>query len=130
MTQDVNVVVMDFKTSKAKEMVSFNEDGSYTILINSRLSYEGQLKAYEHAMKHIRENDFEKTDVQKIEYDAHSNLVPESAKEYLERLQALKRRRRSIQRQIKKDEKRVQFILENCDIFRRAEHYYLYGNDL
>ena len=59
-TPDVNIVVIDFKTSKGKEMVVPNEDGSYTILINSRLSYDSQLKAYEHAMRHINNNDFEK----------------------------------------------------------------------
>ena len=43
MTPDVNVVVIDFKTCKGKEMVVPNEDGSYTILINSRLTYASQI---------------------------------------------------------------------------------------
>lgn len=30
MTPDVNVVVIDFKTAKGNEMVTCNEDGSYT----------------------------------------------------------------------------------------------------
>ena len=34
-------------------MVVPNEDGSYTIFINAGLNRESQLKAYEHAMKHI-----------------------------------------------------------------------------
>lgn len=43
----------------------------YTIYINSRLDYEHQLKAYNHALYHIQNNDFEKDDVQRIEYEAH-----------------------------------------------------------
>ena len=131
MIQDVNVVVMDFKTSKANEMVSINEDGSYTILINARLSYDGQIKAYEHAMKHIHENDFEKDNVQAIEYNAHNiNVISEPAKTYLERLQRLREEHNRLKRQIQRDEKRVQFLIEHCDMFKRAEHHYLYGNDL
>lgn len=52
-------------------MVILNEDGSYTIFINSRLNYEQQMKAYLHAMKHIVGDDFQKEDVQHIEYLAH-----------------------------------------------------------
>lgn len=44
-TPDVNVVLMDFPSKKGNEMVVPNEDGSYTILINSGLNYESQLKA-------------------------------------------------------------------------------------
>lgn len=59
MTPDVNVVLLDFPTS-GNEMVFENEDGSYTIMINSRLSCDGQLKAYRHAMHHIENDDFSK----------------------------------------------------------------------
>lgn len=45
------------------------------ILINTRLSYASQLKAYEHAMRHIKENDFQKEDVQAIDI-LHTNLTP------------------------------------------------------
>ncbi len=134
MTPDVNVVVIDFKTGKGKEMVVPNEDGSYTILINSRLTYASQLKAYEHAMRHINNNDFEKTDVQPIEYSAH-NLssaedVPTSAQQHIEKIKKIQAEHRRTQKQIKKDQKRVQFIIDNCDMFRRAEDQYLYGDDL
>lgn len=53
-TPDVNVVLMDFPSKKGNEMVVPNEDRSYTILINAGLNYESQLKAYEHAMSHIK----------------------------------------------------------------------------
>lgn len=52
-------------------MVIKNEDGSYTILINAKLSDQGQLLAYKHALKHITNEDFEKIDVQEIEHAAH-----------------------------------------------------------
>lgn len=71
MTPDVNVILWNFPNN-GREMVVPNEDGSYTILINSKLSDEGRLRAYEHAMKHITDNDFEKDDVQSIETNAHS----------------------------------------------------------
>lgn len=54
-------------------MVVRNEDDSYTILINAKLSDTGQLEAYNHAMKHITNNDFQKSDVQEIEMSAHQD---------------------------------------------------------
>lgn len=70
MTPDVNCKIIDFPT-KGNEMVMPNEDGSYTILINAKLSYIGRIQAYEHAMSHILNHDFQKTDVQEIESEAH-----------------------------------------------------------
>ena len=66
----VNCHLIDFPNS-GNEMVVLNEDGSYTIPINARLSNTGRLKAYQHAMKHILGNDFEKFNVQYIESMAH-----------------------------------------------------------
>lgn len=71
MTPVVNCKIIDFPV-KGKEMVMPNEDGSYTILINARLSQVGRIKAYEHAIKHILSDDFEKYDVQEIERETHS----------------------------------------------------------
>ena len=45
--------------------------GGYTVYIDSRLSQEKQIRSYQHALGHIVNQDFEKTDVQKIEKDAH-----------------------------------------------------------
>lgn len=67
----INTFLIDFKGLKGNEMVCANEDDSYTILINARLSQEGRLRAYLHAMKHIFGNDFEKDNVQSIEATAH-----------------------------------------------------------
>lgn len=127
---DVNVVLLDFKTSKGNEMISANEDGTYTILINSRLSYAGQLKAYEHAIKHIQQNDFEKNSVQKIEYEAHSNIMAMSANDFADHIIALKEERKRLQKRIKRDQERINFINEHCKMFIQTESQYLYEEDL
>ena len=71
MSAYVNTILIDFGKLKGNELVTQNEDGGYTILINSRLSSRGQMDAYRHAMRHIENRDFEKHDVQEIEADAH-----------------------------------------------------------
>lgn len=134
MTPDVNVILINFPGPE-REAVTHNEDGSYTIFINARLSSEGQLRAYEHAMKHIEEDDFAKNNVQQIEVVAHELAKqPEaqvmSADEIQRRIKNARRRRRKIQRQMQADKERVEFLREHCDMSARAEHYYLYGNDL
>ena len=43
----------------------------YTVYLNSRLSYEQRKKAFAHALRHIRNKDFDKSDVQSIESNAH-----------------------------------------------------------
>lgn len=50
-----------------EEQVIFNEDGSYSIFINARLNWERQMLAYQHAITHIMNGDFEKTDADEIE---------------------------------------------------------------
>ena len=99
-------------------MVVPNEDGSYTILINAGLNYESQQRAFEHAMHHIKNNDFQKENVQEIEYYAHRQKIAEPAAKYLERIKRLQRERKTIKRQIERDKKRVQFIMENCDMYK------------
>lgn len=46
-------------------------NGGYTIYIDSCLSWEKKRKVFEHAVSHIENGDFEKADVQEIEYEAH-----------------------------------------------------------
>lgn len=53
------------------EAVTVNEDGSYTIFINRNLCESKRIKALNHAINHIKSNDFEKDDVQTIECVAH-----------------------------------------------------------
>lgn len=102
MTPDVNVILLNFP-NKGREIVVENEDGSYTILINSKLSHEGQLKAYEHAMHHIQESDFQKNDVQAIEAAAHGtdplkNAPKLPAEQYLKRIKQLQKRQHQLQK--------------------------------
>ena len=136
--QDVNVVLMDFPNTKEKELVTPNDDGSYTIFINSRFNYETQLKAYEHAMRHIVQNDFNKTDIQEIETIAHNTpkvtskeVIP--ANKFEDRIKRLQKKRRQVQRQMKKRQKAIEFIqtYESDDyFFRVAVNRKLYGDDL
>ena len=69
---DIQIRLLDFPTNKVTETVTQNADGSYTIFLNSRMTQERQLESYLHAMRHITNNDFEKTDIQEIESEAHT----------------------------------------------------------
>ena len=44
-----------------------NEDGSFTIIINARISQARQMIAYQHALEHIMRDDFGKADADAIE---------------------------------------------------------------
>lgn len=44
----------------------------YTVYLDANLDHESRIKAYEHAVYHIRNHDFERPDVQEIETEAHS----------------------------------------------------------
>lgn len=68
---DVNVHLIAFPTGKAKEVVVPCEDGTYSVFIDKNIASNQQLLAYNHAMKHIKNFDFEKEDVQQIESVAH-----------------------------------------------------------
>lgn len=67
---DLQVVLVDFP-KKGNEAVAKNEDDSYTIFLNAKLTHEKQLEAYAHALRHIENEDFEKVDVGTIEHEAH-----------------------------------------------------------
>lgn len=69
--------LIDFHSHKSNEMIVPNEDGSYTVLINSRSACNKQLEAYEHALNHIKNDDFKKADVQQIETLAHVKTLNE-----------------------------------------------------
>jgi len=77
MDEVVNVFLVNFPNTKGYEMCVENPDGSYTILINAKMSSERQKEAYLHALDHIQNHDFEKDwlSVQQIEAEAHG-LVP------------------------------------------------------
>ena len=77
MNETINVFLVNFPNTKGYEMCVENPDGSYTILINAKMSSERQKEAYLHALDHIENHDFEKDylSVQQIEAEAHG-LVP------------------------------------------------------
>lgn len=66
----VNAWLINMDT-KIKGFTSKNEDDTYSVFINSRLSYEQRMKAYAHELKHIENGDFDMFDVQKIEFASH-----------------------------------------------------------
>lgn len=55
------------------ECICHNADDSYTIWINSRWSAEKQHQCFEHALSHIRHNDWEKTNADEIERERHES---------------------------------------------------------
>ncbi|MFR5314691.1 MAG: hypothetical protein ACLTH1_01725 [Sellimonas intestinalis] len=69
MSFDYQVYLLDGMT--VNEAVTENEDGSYTIFVNKSLCESKQIKAINHALNHIKNNDFEKSNVQNIELVAH-----------------------------------------------------------
>lgn len=70
--EDINVQLMDMDTMIPEHLVK-NDDDTYTIFLNARLSRDSQLKYYHHALKHIKEKDFEDENVQEIESGAHED---------------------------------------------------------
>ena len=69
---DINVFYINFPNVKSREAVCKNEDGTYTIFIDARLSAAGAVKAYNHAVRHIARGDFDRYgSVNEIEAVAH-----------------------------------------------------------
>lgn len=95
MTKDVNVFLKDFPNTKDKEVVTENADGTYSVFINSRIAHNQQLLAYQHALEHIKKNDFQKADVQQIESIAHSEPAPDHPDVKLPTIHRRRRKRRS-----------------------------------
>lgn len=58
-----------------KGLTTKNEDDSYTIFLNSRLSCEQQKKSYLHELQHIYNDDFSKENVSIIELNARKKKV-------------------------------------------------------
>ena len=68
MTVNTQLINMDVLIA---ERVIKNNDDSYTVLLNSRLSHERLLEAYSHAIEHIQNDDFENMNADTIEFNAH-----------------------------------------------------------
>lgn len=70
MELDINTQIIDMDVLVGEQIIKNNDD-SYTILLNARLSHERQLECYRHALLHISNDDFEKDNADKIEKRAH-----------------------------------------------------------
>ena len=133
MHEDINVKLIDMDV-KIPEQVTKNLDGSYTIFLNARFNQEYRAQAYQHALEHIQNGDFDRKteNVQDIEMMAHglkSAILDQNQEENINnRLRRRKRRRDHTQEQYARD--RLNFILEHCGSYSMAEHNYLYGKDL
>lgn len=117
---DVSVVLLDFpKRKKVHEAVTENDDGSYTVFIDSRLSSDGQLREYDHALKHIENGDFQKSDVQLIEAAAHGRTIPkEKVRNWRRGLKAAMTRER------RKAEKAAELLGMDYEDYLFAKHDY------
>ena len=73
MNEVINVQLVDFKITSSNELVRHNDDGSYTVLLNSRQASNRLKDAYKHAIGHIErgECDERSDSVQNIEMKAH-----------------------------------------------------------
>lgn len=80
--ETVNVIMSNDMPLTMPEHIIKNADDSFTIFLNAKLSQEAQKEGFEHALKHIKNDDFSKEDVQQIEAEAHDfskhvNPVPD-----------------------------------------------------
>lgn len=66
LTEAIGVYLIDMDTA-VEEQVNYNEDGSFSIFVNARLSCERQMIAYQHALMHIAQADFSKKCADAIE---------------------------------------------------------------
>lgn len=68
----INVAYADMPTTIRSYVVA-NLDGSYTVILNSKLSHEQNIISYNHEVDHILNGDYEKkcNNVDIIEFNAH-----------------------------------------------------------
>lgn len=55
---DYFVKLVDFPVCTCGGIIMLNDDGTYTILINSRLSHAQNLDSLRHELNHIKNGDF------------------------------------------------------------------------
>ena len=67
---DVNVREVNLPTSISAYVAS-NPDATYTIFLNSRLTWERRMQAYQHELEHIKNGDYERRSADMIELHAH-----------------------------------------------------------
>ena len=68
---DYFVKLVDFPVCTCGGIIMLNDDGTYTILINSRLSHAQNLDSLRHELNHIKNGDFFRDDpIAQIEREA------------------------------------------------------------
>nr|DAK67739.1 MAG TPA: hypothetical protein [Caudoviricetes sp.] len=72
MSMDDHVELIAFPSGKVHEAVTLNEDGSATIFLDKNATKESQMKRFMHVIKHLDGFDFDKSNVQEIEINAHT----------------------------------------------------------
>ena len=129
---EVYVYLVDLP-SGVNEMVTPCGDGNYTVYLSAKLSSIGQQRAYEHALHHIQNHDFQKADVQQIESEAHGLIIPElqikedpRKKRYEEMRKKNARARKRIQKQLARKQKQVECLLETDMEYRRDHKIFEY----
>lgn len=71
MMDDIFVYMAELPNT-ARSFVASNSDGTYTIVLNSKLSHEQNLISYFHELSHINNGDYEKKcRADLIEINAH-----------------------------------------------------------
>ncbi len=115
MRDDVYVYLRDDLPPNINEMVSPNTDGTYTILINARLNDIMRLDAYNHAVKHIENGDFDIDNVDTVDViELHTHGIPGEAF------------KRNTRRKIRRKSAKVKFLEDSgYDFFAAAERRYL-----
>ena len=73
----VNFVISDNMPYGTKEHIIANADDSFTVLLNGKYNQETLRESAKHALKHIKDKDYEKESVQQIELDAHGQNGPD-----------------------------------------------------
>ena len=68
---DYFVKLVDFTVCSCGGVILLNEDGTYTILLNSRLSHEQNADSLIHELNHIKNGDFYRSaNITQIEAEA------------------------------------------------------------
>lgn len=117
--EDYTVWLMDMEYGIHEQVIKAS-DGHHTILLNARDADNQRMKGYEHAIEHLRNDDFEKADVQKIETDAH--LIEEQVAAPLPDPDQLEKRRRKREAAFERKWKRYQKQREERErLFGRKE---------
>ena len=79
MKLDVNTILIDMDVMIPEQVVE-NPDGSYSIFLNSRLTHERHIESYAHAMRHIKNGDFEGNNAYFVYYEIKEAVRKEMIK--------------------------------------------------